>query len=207
MRCVIVGAGIGGICAALQLRREGHEVVVIDRSGPAEGTSKGNAGLFAIGHVVPIGTSAILKRVPAMLLDSTSPLTIRPSYLPSIAPWLIRLLAASTPRRVEAISRSLAAILAPALEIYRPLLKSAGATDLVQRRGWLILFESEASRRAAEPDVVLRRSRGIRVEELDEGTIRQLVPGLRRGPVWGVMLPDCEHTLDPYRLTVALAED
>ena len=85
--------------------------------------------------------------------------------------------------------------------------KSAGATDLVQRRGWLILFEFEESRRAAEPDVVLRRSRGIRVEELDEGTIRQLVPGLRPGPVWGVMLPDCEHTLDPYRLTVALAED
>jgi D-amino-acid dehydrogenase len=117
------------------------------------------------------------------------------------------MLAASTPRRVEAISHALAAILAPALESYRPLLKSAGATDMVQRRGWLILYESEASRRAAEPDVVLRRRRGIRVEELDEGTIRQLVPGLRPGPVWGVMLPDCEHTLDPYRLTVALAED
>ena len=111
----------------------------------------------------------------------------------------------ATPGR--AISHALAAILAPALESYRPLIKSAGATDLVQRRGWLILFESEASRRAAEPDVVLRRSRGIRVDELDEGTIRQLVPGLRPGPVWGVMLPDCEHTLDPYRLTVALAED
>src|SRR5262249_24003570 len=153
------------------------------------------------------GTPAILKRVPAMLLDSTSPLTIRPSYIAGIAPWLIRLLAASTPRRVEAISRALAAILAPALDNYRPLIKSAGATDLVQRRGWLILSESEASRRAAEPDVVLRRSRGIRVDELDEGTIRQLLPGLRPGPVWGLMLPDCEHTLDPYRLTVALAED
>ena len=206
MRCVIVGAGIVGICAALQLQRDGHEVVVIDRSGPAEGTSKGNAGLFAIGHVVPIGTPAILKRVPAMLLDSTSPLTIRPSYLPRIAPWLIRLLAASTPRRVEAISHALAAILAPALESYRPLLQSAGANDLVQRRGWLILYETEASRRAAQSDLDLRRSRGVRLEDLDEGTIRQLVPGLRPGPVWGVMQPDCEHTVDPYRLTVALAE-
>ena len=207
MRCLIVGAGIVGICSALHLQREGHEVVVIDRNGPAEGASQGNAGIFAIGHVVPMGTPAILKRVPAMLLDSTSPLTIRRSYLARIAPWLIRMLAASTPRRVEAISQALGAILAPALESYRPLLKSAGATDIVQRRGWLILYESEASRRAAEPDVVLRRRRGIRVEELDEGTIRQLVPGLRPGPVWGVMLPDCEHTLDPYRLTVALAED
>jgi D-amino-acid dehydrogenase len=206
MRCVIVGAGIVGICSALQLQRDGHEVVVIDRSGPAEGTSKGNAGLFAIGHVVPIGTPAILKRVPAMLLDSTSPLTIRPSYLPRIAPWLIRLLAASTPRRVEAISHALAAILAPALESYRPLLQSAGANDLVQRRGWLILYETEVSRRAAQSDLDLRRSRGVRLEDLDEGTIRQLVPGLRPGPVWGVMQPDCEHTVDPYRLTVALAE-
>ena len=129
------------------------------------------------------------------------------SYLPSIAPWLIRLLAASTPRRVEEISRALAALLAPASGSYKPLLKSAGAEDLVQRRGWLILYETEESRRAGQADLDLRRSRGIRWEELDEGTIRQLVPAIRPGPVWGVMLPDCEHTLDPYRLTVALAED
>src|SRR6185295_2265094 len=198
MRCLIVGAGIVGICSALQLQREGHEVVVIDRGGPGEGTSKGNAGIFAIGHVVPIGTPGILKRVPGMLLDQTSPLTIRLSYLPSIAPWLIRLLAASAPGRVEAISRALAAIMATATESYQPLLRSAGAENLVQRRGWLILYESEDSRRAAQSDFDLRRSRGIRLEELDEGTIRQLVPGLRPGPVWGIMMPDCEHTVDPY---------
>jgi glycine/D-amino acid oxidase-like deaminating enzyme len=33
------------------------------------------------------------------------------------------------------------------------------------------------------------------------------VPALRPGPCWGVMFPDCKHTIDPYRLTVALAED
>ena len=77
----------------------------------------------------------------------------------------------------------------------------------MQRRGWLTIYETAASRRAAQPDLDLRRSRGIRWEELDEGTVRQLVPALRPGPVWGVMFPDCEHTLDPYRLTVALAAD
>ena len=206
MRCLIVGAGIVGICSALQLQRDGHEVVVVDRNGPGEATSSGNAGIFAVEHVVPIGTPATLRQVPAMLLDSTSPLAIRWSYLAGIAPWLIRLLAASTPRRVEAIADALAALLGSAIASYRPLLQSAGATDLVQRRGWLSLHESEKSRRAAEPDLELRRSRGIRVEELDEGTIRQLVPGLRPGPLWGVMFPDCEHTVDPYRLTVTLAE-
>ena len=77
----------------------------------------------------------------------------------------------------------------------------------MQHRGWLILYESEDEPpRRRSPIIDLRRSRGVRLEELDEGTIRQLVPGLRPGPVWGVMQPDCEHTLDPYRLTVALAE-
>jgi len=207
MRCVIVGAGIVGICSALYLQREGHDVVIIDRNGPGEATSRGNAGVFAIGHVLPIGTPAILRRVPEMLLDRASPLTIRPSYALSIAPWLIRLLAASTPSRVEAISQALGAILSSALESYRPLIKSAGAADLLQHRGWLILYNSEESRRSAEPDNALRRSRGIRVEDVDEGTIRQLVPALRPGTISGVVLPDCEHTLDPYRLTVALARD
>jgi D-amino-acid dehydrogenase len=49
MRCVVVGAGIVGVCSALQLLREGHEVIVIDRNGPGEATSRGNAGIFAIG--------------------------------------------------------------------------------------------------------------------------------------------------------------
>jgi D-amino-acid dehydrogenase len=207
MKCLVVGAGIVGISTALYLQRDGHDVTVIDRAGPGEGTSRGNAGLFAIGHVVPIGTPGLIRRVPGMLMDQTSPLAMRWSYLPQIAPWLIRMLAASTPRRVEAISHALSALLGPALESYRPLIRSADAEQLVQRRGWLTVYESEASRRAAQHDLDLRRSRGVRWEELDEGTIRQLVPALRRGPIWGVMFPDCEHTIDPYRLTVALAQD
>jgi D-amino-acid dehydrogenase len=207
MKCVVVGAGIVGISTALYLQRDGHDVTVVDRDGPGEGTSRGNAGLFAIGHVLPIGMPGLIRRVPGMLLDQTSPLAMRWSYLPQIAPWLIRMLAASTPRRVEEISRALAALLAQALESYRPLIASANAGNLVQKRGWLTIFETEESRRAAQSDLDMRRSRGIRWEELDEGTIRQLVPALRPGPVWGVMFPDCEHTIDPYRLTVALADD
>src|SRR5262249_43261525 len=162
---------------------------VIDRGEPGEGTSRGNAGIFAIGHVVPIGTPGLIRRVPGMLMDDTSPMALRWSYLPQIAPWLIRMLAASTPQRVEQISRQLAALLAPALECYRPLIAAASAGNLVQQRGWLTVFESQQSRRAAQADLDLRRRRGIRWEDLDEGTTRQLVPALRPGPIWGVMFP------------------
>ncbi|MBI1777131.1 MAG: FAD-dependent oxidoreductase [Proteobacteria bacterium] len=206
MRCVVVGGGIVGICSALTLQRDGHEVIVVDHSGPGEGASKGNAGIFATSHVVPIGTPGILRRVPKMLLDPASPLSIRWSYLPRITPWLVRLIAASTPTRVEAISRALAQLLQRAIAAYAPLLRMAGAEAQVQHRGWLMLFQSHASFAAAEADMELRRRRGVRLEVLDDGMVRQLVPGLRPGELKGVMLPDCRHTVDPYQLTRSLAE-
>ena len=179
---------------------------MLEEKGPGEGASKGNAGIFATSHVVPIGTPGILKRVPKMLVDPDSPLSIRWSYLRQIAPWLARLVAASTPKRVEAIAEALARLLNRAIPAYEPLLKAAGAESLVRHQGWLMLFQSEASFRAAEADQALRRRHGVTLEYLDEGTVRQLVPGLRPGPVRGVMLPDCRHTIDPYRLTTSLAE-
>jgi hypothetical protein len=89
------------------------------------------------------------------------------------------MLAASTPRRVEAISHALAAILAPAMESYRPLLKSAGATDIGAAARLV-----DPLRIRGKPPRGAARSRSSpqprhQVEELDEGTIRQLVPGLR----------------------------
>jgi glycine/D-amino acid oxidase-like deaminating enzyme len=43
-KITIIGAGIVGIATAAYLRRDGHEVTVIDRLPPGEYTSFGNAG-------------------------------------------------------------------------------------------------------------------------------------------------------------------
>ena len=43
----VVGAGIVGVCCALQLQRDGHRVSLFDYQGPGEGTSRGNAAVIA----------------------------------------------------------------------------------------------------------------------------------------------------------------
>ncbi|MCB1417245.1 MAG: FAD-dependent oxidoreductase, partial [Nitratireductor sp.] len=43
----IVGAGIVGVSTAIWLQRDGHEVILVDRKGPGEGTSFGNGGVLA----------------------------------------------------------------------------------------------------------------------------------------------------------------
>ena len=38
-KVVVAGAGINGVSSAIWLQRAGHEVILIDREGPASGTS------------------------------------------------------------------------------------------------------------------------------------------------------------------------
>src|SRR6184192_712129 len=84
-RVVVVGAGAVGMACALTLRRDGHDVVVLDPQQPGEGASFGNAGIIANCTVDPLGMPGIVSRVPGMLLDPMGPLSIRWRYLPRIA--------------------------------------------------------------------------------------------------------------------------
>jgi len=200
----VIGAGIVGICTALYLQREDRLVTLVDRNQPGEGASYGNAGIFATGSVVPVGTPGILAKVPRMLMDPLAPLTVRWSYLPQLAPWLIRLIRASAPERVERISEALASIATPALSHYEPLLKDAGAGALVGRLGSLYVFTSEEELREAEPDIALRRRRGIGLEILSGLELRQMQPALRDDVAGAIFIPSAAHCLDPLGLSQAL---
>jgi D-amino-acid dehydrogenase len=205
-RIIVIGAGIVGVSTALYLQRDGHEITIIDRQGPGEGTSKGNAGLIAIGHAMPVGTPGTLAQVPRMLLDPTSPLAVRWGYAAQIAPWLFRFVRASTPARVEAIAHALAAILKLSVDAFQPLLKAADAQDLLQHRGLLYVYETREGFEGARAGFEHRKRLGIRVEYLAEPEAKQLAPALGVPIQHGVYMPDVQHCIDPYRLTRALAE-
>ena len=98
----IVGAGVIGLAIAVRLAGEGREVVLIEPNEPGSGASYGNAGTIADYAVSPVGTPAVLRSLPALLLDRDSPLAIRPAALPALAPWLIRFAHQSIPARAKA---------------------------------------------------------------------------------------------------------
>ena len=204
---IVIGAGIVGICTALYLQRDGRHVTLIDPREPGEACSSGNAGLLATGGVSPEAMPGILWKVPAMLRDPLGPLAIDWRYLPRIAPWLLRYVLSSRPSRVEQISVALAALAGQVLPAYEPLLKNAGALDMVRRTGWLHLYESEGTFKASLPAHALRRSRGIRIDELGPDEIRQMEPELAPIFARGAFFPDYAHTVNPKRLAEVLAAD
>ena len=119
-RVAVVGAGVVGLATALYLQRDGHRVSLHDKGGPGEGASYGNAGILAVGSVLPVGLPGLARRVPGMLLDPLGPLTIRWSYLPQITPWLLRMLRHSGREEVERIAGALASLSLPALLVSHP---------------------------------------------------------------------------------------
>jgi len=203
---LIAGAGFVGLSTALYLQREGARVTVLDPNGPGEGASRGNAAMLAVDSVLPVAMPGALRDVPGMLMDPLGPLAIRWSYLPRIAPWLVRFVAASRRSRVEEIAAALRPILAEAIDAYLPLLEAAGATDMLQRAGWLCLYETEESFRQAQYGIELQRRLGVSVEVLEAEEIRQAEPSL--APIYrhAVLSPDNAHVIDPYRLARRLAE-
>ncbi len=99
-KLVVVGAGIVGLCSALSLQRAGAAVTILDPLPPGMGASFGNAGFLSADQNVPLALPGMWRQVPGWLLDPLGPLVVRPSYLPTAAPWLARWLLASRMKSV-----------------------------------------------------------------------------------------------------------
>ena len=118
----IIGAGFIGLASAAALMRDGHRVTLFDPAGIGQGASFGNAGTFAPYACIPVNNPSVFRDLPRFLLSNESPFRLRWAYLPQLAPWLARFMMSSLPRRYEASTGALAALLAQAHDAYAPLL-------------------------------------------------------------------------------------
>ncbi len=201
---VVIGAGIVGTCCALYLQREGLAVTLIDRDGPGEAATFGNAGALGLASVPPLGMPDTLWKAPKMILDPLHPLSLRWGHLPKALPWFVQFTLASRRSRAEAIADVRADLLRRVNDAYAPLLEDAGARNMVHDLGLLMLFESERSRVNVEFALEMRRRRGIKIEDLSGDEAREMEPAL--GPLIerGVFFPEVCQTVSPLRLTQRL---
>jgi D-amino-acid dehydrogenase len=207
-RVAVIGGGVVGLAAAIELLRDGHAVALIEPGVPGgeQAASYGNGTLLNPSSVVPMSAPGIWKKVPGYLLDPLGPLTIRWSYLPRLMPWLLRFVqAGSTVAKIAATGRALAPLLAKAPALHRKLAEEAGVDDLVTRQGVLFAFPNRAAFEADGLSWRTRRDNGVKWLELDEDELRQREPSLDRRYKFAVLVEENGQCRDPGAYVAALA--
>jgi len=201
----VIGAGVVGLAIAEALIAEGREVTLIDPAAPGMGASYGNAGTIADYAVMPVGSPDVLKNLPSLLFDKSSPLAIRRAALPALMPWLARFALQSLPGPTKRNAAAIAALVADACTSWEALADRIGGADILQRRGCLYIYETKAAFRAAEADMAFRRSLGITVDLISPETLAEMEPGLPPVEGGAAFFPKAVFLNDPGAMVGNLA--
>jgi D-amino-acid dehydrogenase len=202
---IVIGAGIVGLCMAHELKKANHKVVLIDAEEPGSQCSFGNAGALSSGSVAPLAMPGILKTAAGMLTDASSPLYIPAGYWLKAAPWLLRFVAASNPKRVAHIAQSLAWLLADAVANHQRLATEIGCPEIVRHTGQLHLYPSPQAMSKDDASWALKREHGLPMQAVDRAAIAELEPSVSARYRHGIFLPDQAWLADPQRYTRAIA--
>lgn len=202
---VVVGAGIVGVSAAIWLQRSGSKVTIVDREGPASGTSYGNAGVLAAASIVPVPVPGLLKKAPGLLFNKNQPLFLRWTYLPKLLPFLTRFLRNAKDENVQQIAKSLSLLLHDCADQHTALAKGTGAEKYLTVGDYLFGYKDRAAYEADAYGWNIRRKNGHKFVEMDADQLAAFDPSLAGRFGFAVRCPEHGHISDPGEYVKALA--
>lgn len=201
----IIGAGIVGVSAAVWLQRDGHEVILIDKAGPAEGTSHGNGGVLASCSIIPVTVPGLLLKAPKMLLSPSEPLFMKWNYLPKLVPWLTRYLRHAKADEVDRIAAALTPIIGDSLNDHKALSEGTVAEKWLVPSDYLFLYRDRAHYETDAFGWSIRRKHGFQWDELEGQAFHDYDPVFSQDIGFAAKLADHGHITDPGRYVKDLA--
>lgn len=204
---IVLGAGIVGVCIAIHLQRRGRNVLLIDRREPGRETSYGNAGIIQREGVRPRAFPRDLESLSRIAtnrgLDSRYDLSALPAYASPLAQYWWH----SAPRRYRRIVAEYEPLIANSVREHAELIKASGADDLIDKKGWMLLFRTAKKRDSTFADADRDASEyGIGIAKLDADAVADAEPGLRIRVAGALHWTDPWTVRDPGALVAAYAE-
>ncbi len=203
---LVIGAGVVGISCAMFLQRAGFAVSVIDRVGSGESCSFGNASGVAITEMLPISRPGMAMKVPGWLLDPDGPLSVPVSYMPRLAPWMLRFLRAGSAQRVRELAVAAAALARCSIDDHEILLSAANAKHLLFGDFCASIYDRESEYERAKADWDLRAELGFPCHKISGAEMHELEPDISPDIGCAVIMDGWRNYSDPYRFVTALAE-
>ena len=201
----IVGAGIVGVSTAIWLQRAGHKVILIDRAGPAEGTSFGNGGVLASCGIVPVTAPGLLAKAPKMLFSPNQPLFLKWGYLPRLLPWLVKYLGHTNTKDATRAAAALAPIIGDSLADHQALSDGTGAEKWVVPSDYLFVYKDRAQFESEAFGWALRAANGFEWDVLEGEAVRQYEPAFGSDLQFAIRLKNHGRITDPGQYVKDLA--
>lgn len=202
----VLGAGIVGVSVALHLQARGRTVVLFDRRGAGEETSYGNAGLIERASIVPYAFPRELRSLIKYGLNRSPEAHYHLSFLPKIAPWLLRYWMNSSKAGLEQASRAMLPLIEVCVTEHEKLMSEAGIAPMLRKTGWIKAFRSQRQFDKALRDAKALQPFGIRYDVLDGDALREREPHLSDVLIGGIHWLDPATVPDPGAVSKGYAE-
>ncbi len=201
---IVVGAGTIGLACAFRLARAGQRVLLLDREQPGLGASFGKPGHIATEQIFPLASPEVVRGALRYLLDGESPLRIRPTYLFSFLPWLLRFVWASRQSAFDRGVTALSALQKTARADMASLLSAAEASHLMHMNGHLVLIENPVSTPAARKEIARLGAFGVDAVWLSPAQVREIAPDITAHIEGALKFTGTGHVDDPHAVSKAL---
>lgn len=200
-KVVIAGGGIIGLFTAWFLRKDGHEVVVIDRGNLSYNCSTGNAGMIVPSHVIPLASPGVIAKGIRWMLSSKSPFYIQPSLNRDLLRWGWLFFRAANASHVQNSLAPLSNLGLYSKTLYQDFIQAHPTENLLWREsGLLMLYISSQGERDECGAAGIVKSAGIDAQILSQDEVRMVEPAIGDNVRGGVLYPG-DALLSPSRLT------
>lgn len=205
---VVIGAGLIGCSAALNLAKKGFRVQIIDSAEPGSGCSFGNAGIIAIDHMVPLASPQTVAGIPRMLLHANSPLRLRPLGIPRMTPWMWRFVRQASPRNYARNTTSLASLVTVAKNGWQRLIEFGEIpAELFRDTGALYVYEKPETNAVRRQLIETLDRFHVEYQEMGADEIRaRYLPSLTAKISHGRFIRGMASVTNPQRIVQCLFE-
>lgn len=199
---LVLGAGVIGLSLALELQKSGRSVVVLDKDLPGQGCSHGNAGWITPCFAMPLSQPGMFFKSIRWLLNSDSPLFIKPEPSPLLFRWMTHFLLSMRNKKMHTSIRALTDLSLLSLDLYQDLFSRYPKIDF-KKKGLLMVTGSEPDLEALHSYQKLMAEYSIFGKELNATELLHKEPALKSVVKGGVYFPN-EGMLEPHTVMTSL---
>jgi D-amino-acid dehydrogenase len=201
----VLGAGMVGVSCALALQAKGWRVTLIDKRGPGEETSFGNAGVLSRSSLLPFNRPGLWRALPRMLLTSSPALRLRASGLMQW-PWLFQFLWHAKASSFELSTVALDALIQLSMATHSTWRKQAQVENLFHDKGWLWLYSNPEAFASSAVTRGILQDFSVNMEVLTTQSLTDLEPHIAPNFSHALWIKDAISVSNPGALVRAYAQ-